>query len=96
MLSVTSMRTGRLFGLASVEIDIDGIQIQIHGIRAQRVGSIGTRIELPKFRDATGMLSSAIILPDEIRGPIGDAVLDELIERGLAKRRSVLPVPTVG
>jgi hypothetical protein len=55
--------------------------------------SIGTRIELPKFRDATGILRSAITLPDEIRGPIGDAVLAALIERGIAKRRFIMPMP---
>jgi len=33
----------------------------------------------------------AITLPEEVRGPIGDAVLDELIERGLAVRRFRLP-----
>jgi len=30
-------------------------------------------------------------LPEEVRGPIGDAVLDDLIERGLAVRRSRVP-----
>jgi stage V sporulation protein G len=86
VLSVTPMRAGKLFALASVEIDIDGIQIAIHGVRAlNAVG--GTRIELPQFRDHSGALRPAIILPEEIRGPIGDAVIDELVERGLARRR---------
>jgi hypothetical protein len=65
----------------------------IHGIRALRVEPAGTRIELPKFRDAAGMLRSAITLPDEIRGPIGDALLDALIDRGIAKRQFVAPMP---
>ena len=30
VLSVTPMRAGRLFALASVEIDIDGVQIGVH------------------------------------------------------------------
>lgn len=29
---------------------------------------------------------AAVSLPDEVRGPIGDAVLEALIERGLAVR----------
>jgi len=95
VLSVTPMRAGKLFALASVEVDIDGIQIAIHGIRALRVDTTGTRIELPKFRDASGVLRSAITLPDEVRGPIGDAVLAALIERGLAKRRFARPMPIV-
>jgi hypothetical protein len=32
-------------------------------------------------------------LPEEVRSPIGDAVLNELIERGLAKRRFAVPIP---
>jgi stage V sporulation protein G len=88
VLSVTPTRTGKLFALVSVEIDIDGVQIAIHGIRALHVADpIGTRIELPQFRDLNGRWQTAITLPEEVRGPIGDAVLDELIERGLAVRR---------
>jgi len=93
VLSVTPVRAGKLFALATVAIDIDGLQIEVHGIRAMRVEPAGTRIELPKFRDATGILRAAITLPAEIQGPIGDAVLDELIERGLAKRRFAVPIP---
>ena len=37
VLSVTPVRAGRLFALASVAIDIDGVPIQIHGIRAMHV-----------------------------------------------------------
>jgi|ERR1700722_4041583 len=97
VLAVTPARAGKLFALASVlasvEVDIDGIQIQVHGIRALHVTPAGTRIELPKFRDAAGMMRPAVSLPDEVRGPIGDAVLEALIERGLAKPRFAVPVP---
>jgi stage V sporulation protein G len=84
---LTPARAGKLFALASVEVDIDGVQIAIHGIRALRDAPVGTRIELPKFRGLNGEWQTAITLPEEVRGPIGDAVLDELIERGLAVRR---------
>lgn len=43
VLSVTPARAGKLFALASVEVDIDGVQIAIHGIRALRVAPVGTR-----------------------------------------------------
>jgi DNA-binding cell septation regulator SpoVG len=86
VLSVAPMRAGKLFALASIEIDIDGIQIAVHGIRALNAAN-GTRIELPQYRDQTGVLRPTISLPEEVCGPIGDAVLDELVERGLAKRR---------
>jgi hypothetical protein len=87
VLSVTPMRAGKLFALAAVEINVDGVLIEIHGIRAIRTVTGATRVELPTFRDATGQPRTAIVLPEEIYRPIGDAVLEVLIERGIAKRR---------
>ena len=43
VLSVTPVRAGRLFALASVEIDIDGVRIEVRGIRAMRVPTGATR-----------------------------------------------------
>jgi stage V sporulation protein G len=87
VLSVTPARGKKLFAFASVEIDIDGVQIGVHGIRATHEPG-GTAIELPKFRDAAGIWRTAITLPEEVRSPIAKAVFDELVERGLAVRRS--------
>ena len=89
VLSVTPMRAGKLFALVAVEVDIDGVPIEIHGIRAMHVSPAATRIELPTYRDAAGRSRAAIILPEEVRGPIGDAVLDRLVVLGLAVRRSL-------
>ena len=58
-----------------------------------QVVPIGTKIELPMFRDATGASRTAITLPEEVRGPLGDIVLDALVERGLAKHRFAVPAP---
>jgi stage V sporulation protein G len=88
VLSVAPTRAGKLFALASVEVDIDGVQIAIHGIRALRVNPVGTRIELSKFRGLNGEWQTAITLPEEVRGAMGDIVLDALIECGLAVRRT--------
>jgi hypothetical protein len=63
VLSVTPARAKKLFAFASVEIDIDGVQIGVHGIRAMREDG-GTAIELPKFRDAGGVWRAAITLPE--------------------------------
>jgi stage V sporulation protein G len=87
VLSVKPMRSGKLFALASVELDFDGVRVEIHGIRAPRVDPVGTRIELPKFRDANGLLRTAVVLPEEVRAPMGDIVLDTLVDRGLATGR---------
>jgi hypothetical protein len=73
--------------------DVDGIMIEIHGIRATRTSTGATRVELPTFRDTTGQSRAAIVLPEEVYRPIGDAVLEVLIERGIAKRRFATPPP---
>jgi hypothetical protein len=86
VLSVKRVKLGKIFALASVEIDIDGVLLVIHGVRAISVHPLGTRIELPTYRDEHGVWRRAITLPDEICGPMGRAVLDELVERGLAVR----------
>ena len=93
VLSVSPMRAGRLFALASVEIDIDGVRIEVRGIRAMSVPTGATRVELPTFRDAAGQSRAAIVRPDEVNGPIGDAVIEALIERGLTRRRYFVPIP---
>ena len=53
-----------------------------------RAQPMGTRIDLPVYRDENGVWRRAITLPDEISGAIGKAVLDELVVRGLAIRGS--------
>jgi stage V sporulation protein G len=74
VLSETPVRVGKLFALAAVELDIDGVPVEIHGIRATHVPPGATKIELPTYKDAVGRSRAAIILPEEVRGPIGDAV----------------------
>jgi stage V sporulation protein G len=86
VLSVKPVKFGKIFALASVEINIDGVLVLVHGVRAIRVHPSGTRIDLPMFRDENGTWRHAITLPDEISGPVGRAVLDELVNRGLATR----------
>lgn len=84
VLSIKPVHFGSIFALASVEIDIDGVLLVIHGVRAMRARPMGTRVDLPVFRDETWQ--RVITLPDEICGPIGKAVLDELVARGLAAK----------
>lgn len=80
VLSVTPMRVGKLFALAAVEIDIADVLLEIHGIRV---------LQVPAGRDqdrtsdlpgcGAGRWQTAIILPEEVRRPIGDVVLDRLV-----------------
>jgi hypothetical protein len=65
VVSVTPAREKKLFAFASIEIDIDGVQIGVHGIRTTHAGPEAAAIELPKFRDADGVWRTAITLPEE-------------------------------
>jgi hypothetical protein len=56
VLSIKPVKFGKIFALASVEVDIDGALIVIHEVRAMRAEPMGTRIDLPVFRDENGMV----------------------------------------
>jgi hypothetical protein len=86
VLSIKPVKLGRMFALASVEIDIAGLVLVLHRVRALRLQPIGTLIDVPRFRDENGVWRHAVTLHDEISGPIGKAVFDELVVRGLAVR----------
>ena len=49
VLSVTPARAEKLFAFASIEIDIDGVQIGVHGIRAMHAGPDAAAISCPSI-----------------------------------------------
>jgi hypothetical protein len=51
VLSIKPVNFGRIFALAAVEIDIDGVLLVINGVRAMRAQPMGTKVDLPVFRD---------------------------------------------
>jgi hypothetical protein len=88
------MRAGKLFTLASGEIDIGGVLIEDSWYpgdadrdRRAAGGTSRHSAMLPANHAA------AVKLPDEIYGPIGDAVLVALIDHRIAKRRFAAPGP---
>ncbi len=76
-----------LFALVDVEVQIAGVAFDIMGVQARRLPDGGSSICLPTFKDEGGNWRPAVHLPDEVRGPLADAVLTFLLEEGLAKRR---------
>ncbi len=85
VLAVEPVHRSKLFALISAEVEIEGIIVIVHGIQAVRE-TVNIRIEMPRFRDGNGAWRSAVTLPDEINAPLATAVLEALVERGLAKR----------
>jgi hypothetical protein len=75
-----------LFALVDVEMQIAGVTFEIRGVQARRIANGGTSVELPTFKDGSTW-RAAIGLPDELRGPLADAVLQFLVDEGLARPR---------
>jgi stage V sporulation protein G len=76
-----------LFAMVDVEVQLAGVAFLIQGVQARRLPQAGTSIHLPTFKDIDGGPKTAIILPDEVREPLTDAVLAFLMEEGLARPR---------
>lgn len=76
-----------LFAMVDVEVQLAGVAFLIQGVQARRLPQAGTSVHLPTFRDIDGGPKTAIILPDEVREPLTDAVLAFLVEEGLARPR---------
>ncbi len=87
VLDITPVsNAGRLLALADVAILLDGVEIVVHGVQV-RADADGTEVALPRYRAPNGEWRAAITLPEEVRGPMGDAVLAAGIEAGVLRER---------
>jgi len=75
-----------VYALLDADIEIGGIVVMVVGVQARNLPGGGTSIHLPTFRDHDGVWRAAVILPDEIREALCDAVLDFMVEDGVAKQ----------
>jgi hypothetical protein len=90
VVDVHLMNGGKLIALASVEIDIDGIVLVVHGFQVVRVASpmgMVTEVQPPRFRDVMGVWRRAITLPDELKMPIARTVMEALASHGSGAAR---------
>ena len=87
------IRQGRVVALAIAELTVDGVSFALHGMQVIRTRGDATTekdalgVDLPRYRDPTGAWRPALELPDELRKPLGDAVLERCCELGIAERR---------
>ena len=87
---VTNLRpieSKSLFALVDVEMRIADVSFEILGVQAHRTGLAGASIFLPTYKDVDGTWKPAIRLPDELCKPLGDAVLDFLVDQGRINRK---------
>lgn len=77
VLRIDPVPAGRLLALAAVELLVDGIMIELRGVRVVRTGPRTLGVEPPTYRGPTGAAVPAVILPPELSAAIASAVLDE-------------------
>jgi len=80
-----------LFALVDVDVEIAGVTIAISGVQARRLTSGGTSVHLPTYKGPDGIWYAAVTVPDEVRAPLTRAVLEVLVEEGLARPRYCPP-----
>ena len=83
---VPTQGRGNLLALADVEVLLDGVSIILHGVQVCATDQ-RTEVRLPKYRGVDGTWLAAITLPDEVKGPMGDAVMAAGIEAGVLREK---------
>ncbi|MBN8899875.1 MAG: hypothetical protein J0H57_02490 [Rhodospirillales bacterium] len=81
---VTSLRrlhgAGPVVALASVSVDLDGVELELHGLQVRRRPDGLLECKAPHFRDTTGTWRTAITLPPELEDAIGREVVAAALE----------------
>ncbi|WP_234016236.1 hypothetical protein [Magnetospirillum gryphiswaldense] len=88
---VPTQGRGNLLALADVEVLLDGVSIIIHGVQVCATAE-RTEVRLPRYRAPDGNWMAAITLPDEVKGPMGDAVIAAGIEAGVLRQKVMISV----
>jgi hypothetical protein len=57
---------GAFVGLAAVDIDLDGIELRLRGVRVMRRANGRLEVSLPVYRDTVGTWAPAVGLPPEL------------------------------
>jgi stage V sporulation protein G len=81
------IKSKSLYALVDVDLQVAGVSFRIIGIQIRRDRG-GLTVHLPTLRDVTGNWRPVIEMPEELRAPLGNAVMEFLSEEGLAKRRA--------
>lgn len=83
LISIIPKHAGRLLALADVELNFDGVVIEIMSVRVEREPN-GISVRLPIDRDGRAL----IVLPEEVRQAMADVVLAGALEVGLVVERA--------
>ncbi len=83
--NLRTVNSKRLYALVDVEIGVAGLSFRIIGVQIQR-GIDGLSVHLPILRDVNGAWKPVVEMPEELRGPLSDAVMGFLVDEGMATR----------
>jgi hypothetical protein len=64
-------RAGNLLALATVEVDLDGVALTLHGVQVLRLPTGRLQCRAPHYRAQIGAWVPAVTLPDELEVAIG-------------------------
>lgn len=57
------------------------------GVQGRRAADGSAVVRLPTYRDVNGLAKPAVVMPEELRQPLVDAVLGFLAEEGAVRRQ---------
>ncbi len=86
LLNIVAKNAGRLLALADVELDFDGVAVEVNSVRVEREPN-GTSVRLPVDREGRAL----IVLPEEVRQAMADVVLAGALDAGIVKDRVTAP-----
>ena len=69
---------GTLKCLFDVQIDIQGVEIEVRGFQCRETSRGAISIRAPQFRSRDGRWLPALILPDSVMSAIGDTFVEEI------------------
>ena len=72
-----------------MQIDILGLEIEVHGFKCRETARGAISIRAPQFRSCDCRWLPALILPDSVMSAIGDAFVEEIGRRELAGKGKV-------
>lgn len=82
--SIEWANSGRLVALATVAIDIEGVELVLQGIQIMREPDGTWTVRAPRWRHpGSGKWVPAVVLPDELQDAIGVEVLGRITSQSV-------------
>jgi hypothetical protein len=81
-----TINSKRLYALVDVELRVAGLSFWIIGVQIRRSSS-GLSVHLPTLRDINGTWKPVVEMPEELREPLSNIVMEFLVDEGMARRK---------